>query len=108
MKTVVKIDLNDKVYGGRVYENQMVNLLTDNVCFRRIFLMKYKNKLLNLPRLLFLLVRYKFLFKGTLLLTNSTTFFAGYKSKNIVIIHHIIEDVKSNKLPDIFQRYCDN
>lgn len=106
MKRIVKIDLNDKVYGGRVYENQIVEALKDNVVFDRIFLMKYKSKLLNIPRILWLFLKYKFFFKGTLLLTNPTTFFAGRRSKNIVIIHHI-EDCLTNRPADIFQRCCD-
>ena len=54
-KKIVKIDLNNKVYGGRVYENQVIDLLKDTLEFKRVFLIKYRTKVLNIPRILFLL-----------------------------------------------------
>lgn len=89
MKKVVKIDINDKVYGGRVYENEMIHLLEGEVEFERVFIMKHNIRIINIFRLLFLLIRYKFFYSGVLLLTNSTTYFAGLRSKNIVVVHHI-------------------
>lgn len=104
---VVKIDINDKVYGGRVYENEMIALLDKDVEFERVFIMKYKFKPLNAFRLLWLIIKYRFLFNGILLLTNQTTFFAGKKSKNIVVAHHIERNL-GNSPSEHFQRYCDN
>lgn len=89
MMKVVKIDINDKIYGGRVYENEMIHLLEGEVKFERVFIMKHNIRIFNIFRLLFLFIRYKFFYNGVLLLTNSTTFFAGLRSKNIVVIHHI-------------------
>lgn len=86
---IVKIDINDKIYGGRIYENEMIHLLEKEVEFERVFIMKHKIRILNIFRFFFLLVKYKFFYKGVLLLTNSTTIFAGIRSKNIVVVHHI-------------------
>ena len=107
MRKVVKIDLNDKAYGGRVYENEMIALLDKEVEFERVFIMKHKFKPLNVFRLLWLIIKYKFLFDGILLLTNQTTFFASKKSRNIVVVHHIERNL-GNSPSEHFQRYCDN
>lgn len=65
MKNVItKIDLNNKVYGGRVYENQAIDLLSDEYLFRRIFLIRYKTKILNVPWMLFLYIKYRFFIEG--------------------------------------------
>lgn len=107
MRKIVKIDLNDKSYGGRVYENEMIVLLKEDVDFKRVFILKHKFKPLNVFRLLWLIIKYKYFFKGILLLTNQTTFFAGKRSKNIVVVHHIERNL--GKSPsERFQRYCDN
>lgn len=76
-KKIVKIDLNNKVYGGRVYENQVIDLLKDTFEFKRVFLIKYRTKVLNIPRILFLYIKYRFFYRGSLFLTNQTTWFAG-------------------------------
>ncbi len=107
MKQSVKIDLNNKSYGGRLYENEIVRLLSDDFEFKREFMLKYKIKILNTFHILWLIIRYKYFFKGVLLLTNQTTFFAGKQSRNIVVIHHI-ENFQSGSFVNRFQAYCDN
>lgn len=102
---VVKIDINDKVYGGRVYENEFIRLLEGEVEFERIFIMKHKVRILNILRMLALLIKFKFFFSGTLLLTNATTFFAGFRSKNIVVVHHI-DSHFSWSLVKTFEHLC--
>lgn len=103
----VKIDLNNKVYGGRIYENQIVALLDDSVAFKRVFLLKYNIKLLNIPRIIWLYVKYRFFFHGTLFLTNHTTWFAGNNTRNIIVVHHL--DSKLSKgTRYLYQRFCDN
>lgn len=106
MKRVVKIDINDKVYGGRVYENEIVKQLDGVVNFERVYIMKYKSKFLNLFRFVFLLLKYKFFFTGNLLLTNSTTIFAGLFSNNIAIIHHVDSHFSFNFLR-FYDYICD-
>lgn len=103
---VTKIDLNNKVYGGRVYENQVIDLLKEDFAFKRVFLLKYKFKLLNIPWMLYLFIKYRFFYKGTLFLSNQTTWFAGRRSHNIVVIHHL-DSSYSNGLSSIYQRFCE-
>lgn len=107
MKNVItKIDLNNKVYGGRVYENQAIDLLSDEYLFRRIFLIRYKTKILNVPWMLFLYIKYRFFYRGTLLLSNQTTWLTGKNSHNIAVIHHI-DSSHSNGISTLYQRFCD-
>lgn len=106
MKEIVKIDLNNKIYGGRVYENQAIDLLKDRFLFRRVFLMKHKHNILNILRLPFLFIKYRFCYKGTLLLTNHTTWLAGHRSKNIVVIHHI-DNSYSRSISSLYQNFCE-
>lgn len=104
---VVKIDINNKVYGGRIYENEIIRLLENNIEFERVFIMKHEIRFLNIFRLIAILLKYKFFFSGTLLLTNATTFFAGLRSRNIVVVHHI--DAKFSFSPTIiFDWYCNH
>lgn len=103
---ITKIDLNNKVYGGRVYENQIIDLLKDKICFKRVFLMKYKPKILNLPRMLYLWIKYRFFYKGSLLLSNQTTWFVGKRSHNIAVIHHLDSSLSSG-ISTIYQHLCD-
>ena len=104
---VVKIDINDKIYGGRIYENEVVKQLEGVVEFKRVYIMKYRFKVLNLLRFLWMWFRYKFFFSGVLLLTNATTVFAGLFSKNITVIHHI--DSKFSLDPvKLLDYLCDN
>lgn len=103
---ITKIDLNNKIYGGRVYENQIVDLLNDTFDFKRVFLMKYRLKILNLPWIIFVFIKYRFFYKGTLLLTNQTTWLAGKNSHNIVVIHHL-EDSYSYNITSFYQSFCD-
>lgn len=104
--SVVKIDINDKIYGGRQYENEFIHLLDGQVIFKRIYIMKYEAKVLNFFRMFAILIYYKFFFSGTLLLTNATTIFAGIRTKNIVIIHHI--DTKFSLRPTILYNWFCN
>lgn len=106
MKIITKIDLNNKVYGGRVYENQAIDLLKDKFIFRRIFLMKHKVKILNLPWIMYLYIKYRFFYRGILLLTNQTTWFAGRNSHNIAVIHHI-DSSHSGGISSVYQSFCD-
>ena len=106
MNTIVKIDLNDRLSGGQVYENQIVEVVDEFAIIKSVYIQKYNSMLLNVLRFFRLFVKYKFFFKGALVLTNSTTFFTGLRSKNIVLIHHIRDDY-SNNLADFWQRYCD-
>lgn len=104
--TIVKIDLNNKKYGGRIYENEFVNNLSSDYIFKRVFLMKYKTRILNIPRIICLFIFYKYFFKGNLILTNHTTWMAGNRANNLVIVHHI--DTSTSKgLSGIFQKFCD-
>lgn len=103
---VTKIDLNNKVYGGRVYENQVIDLLKEDFVFKRVFLMKYKFKLLNIPWMLYLFIKYRFFYRGTLFLSNQTTWFAGKRSHNIVVIHHL-DSSHSNGLSSLYQHFCE-
>ncbi len=105
-KTIVKIDLNDKRYGGRIYENEIVNCLSDQFNFKRVFLLKYKCKIFNLVRIIGLYLYYRYFFKGYLMLTNHTTWMAGCRSKNLVIVHHI-DTSTSRGLSGLFQKLCD-
>jgi hypothetical protein len=106
MVKVVKIDLNDKVYGGRVYENEMVRLLKDEVHFHREFMQPYSSLVRNIVHVIYLFVKYKFFYSGTLLLTNDTTYFAGWRSCNIVIAHHIDSKLSFNPIK-LYAYLCD-
>lgn len=103
---ITKIDLNNKVYGGRVYENQVVDLLGDSFVFKRVFLMKYRCKVLNIPRILFLLFKYRLFYRGTLLLTNQTTWFVGRCARNIAVIHHLDSKFSCNA-SSFYQTFCE-
>ena len=106
-KKVVKIDLNNKLYGGRVYENLIVDLLGNEIEFKREFLLKHSIKILNIPRIVWLFVKYRYFYKGTLLLTNHTTWFAGRRARNIAVIHHIDNTVSAvPTLAELFQLFC--
>lgn len=103
---IVKIDLNNKRYGGRIYENQFINLLSDAYKFKRVYLMRHPIKLLNIPWILWVYIKYHFFYKGTVILTNHTTWIAGRRSKNLVVVHHI--DTSTSKgLSGLFQKICD-
>lgn len=106
MIRVVKIDINDKIYGGRVYENEMVKQLDGYVEFDRVFIMKHKLWVLNIMRFIGVWFHYKFFFKGVLLLTNATTLFAGLFSTNIVIIHHIDSHISLRPMR-LYDYLCD-
>jgi hypothetical protein len=106
MIKVVKIDLNDKVYGGRVYENEIIKQLDGEVKFKREFMMPYSSMIRNILHVIYLFIKYKFFYTGTLLLTNSTTYFAGWRSRNIVIVHHI-DSRFSFKLKVLYDFLCD-
>ncbi|WP_288955310.1 hypothetical protein [uncultured Polaribacter sp.] len=103
MKEIIKIDLSPKVYGGRIYENEVVNQLKEDVNFKKVYLIKYKFKLLNAPRIILLFIKYRYFFKGELFLNDRTTFLAGKKSKNYIIIHHI-DSSYSSKLSIYFHK----
>mgnify|MGYP000802391838 FL=1 len=105
-KKIVKIDLNNKVYGGRVYENQVIDLLKDTFEFKRVFLIKYRTKVLNIPRILFLYIKYRFFYRGSLFLTNQTTWFAGRYSHNIVVVHHL-DSSFSYGTSSFYQTFCE-
>lgn len=108
MKRIVKIDVNNKVYGGRIYENEVVRLLQDDFQFKRVYLMKYKMKILNILYMICQFFRYKFFYTGTLFLTNSTTFMAGLFSRNIVVIHHVEQQSRFQwNTKVVFQYLCD-
>lgn len=103
---ITKIDLNNKIYGGRIYENQIIDLLNNEINVERIFLLKYRIKILNIPRIIWLFIKYHFSFKGTLLLTNQTTWLAGRQAHNIVIIHHLDSSFSDN-LSNKYQSFCE-
>lgn len=105
-KVITKIDLNNKIYGGRIYENQIVELLSDEIEFKRVFLLKYDIKILNVFRILFIYIKYHFFHRGTLLLTNQTTWLAGFRATNIVVVHHIDSNY-SKRLSGNYQKFCD-
>lgn len=105
-KKIVKIDLNDKKYGGRIYENQIIESLKDKYEFKRIFLMRFKYKILNIPWIAWVYLKYHLLYCGNVILTNHTTWIAGINSNNLVIVHHI--DTSTSKgLSGLFQKFCD-
>lgn len=106
-RAIVKIDFNNKVYGGRIYENEVVSLLSDEFDFKRIYIRKNKSLLLDIVNLIGIIIKYKFFFKGTLLLTNSTSFLAGMLSNNIVVIHHIETNSHSRGIRARLQAMCD-
>lgn len=106
MKKIVKIDLNNKVYGGRVYENQILELLNNEYYFERVYLMKYSCRILNIPRIIYLFIKYNYFSKDCLLLTNQTTCFAGKRSTNIAVIHHLDSSL-SLQPAKLYQYFCD-
>lgn len=105
-KTVVKIDLNKKSYGGRLYEREFVKMLDNTFDFKQLYLMRHKNRLLNIPWVIYLFIKYHYFYKGPLILTNHTTWMAGKKSQNLVIVHHI-DTSTSSGISGIFQKICD-
>lgn len=109
-KKIVKIDFNDKIYGGRIYENEVVRLLEDEFEFERVYIMKYRRLLPNLVRAIWLLIKYKFFFKGVLFLTNSTSLFANRRSRTLIVVHHLEKKNPAKKTANVrlwFQNYCD-
>lgn len=107
MTKCVKIDLSNKVYGGRVYENQIIESLSDKIEFKRVYLLKYRFKPLNIPRIIWLYIKYHFFFSGMLFLESGTTWFASKNSNNIIVIHHF-DTTLSKGWHYLYQRFCDN
>lgn len=105
-KEIVKIDLNNKKYGGRIYENHIISAFENKYNFKRVFLIRYKNKILNIPWIIWIYIKYHFFFKGSIIFTNHTTWIAGSRSKNLVIVHHI-DTSTSSGLSGMFQKFCD-
>ena len=90
MSKIFKIELSPKQYGGRIYENDIIELVKDEVEIEKVYLMKYANKLLNIPRFIFFFLKFRYFFKGKLFLNDHTSWLAGkLASSNILIIHHI-------------------
>jgi len=48
-KKIIKIELSSNRYGGRIYENEILKLVKDEVNIEKLFLMKYSFILLNIP-----------------------------------------------------------
>lgn len=105
-RKIVKIDLNNKNYGGRIYENKILSLLGNQYEFKRVFLLKHPVKFLNLPWILWVYVKYRFFYRGALMLTNQTTWLVGKRSKNLIVIHHI-DSENQRGLSGRYQRMCD-
>lgn len=104
MKKIIKIDLSIGNYGGRVYENEVIKALDRRIEFDRLFLLKYRWKILNIPRLIFYFIKFRFFFKGTLFLNDHTTWLAGKSSSNFIIIHHI-DNSYSPWISKIYQKF---
>ena len=41
MSKILKIELSPKRYGGRIYENEILELVKDEVEIEKVYLMKY-------------------------------------------------------------------
>lgn len=104
--TIVKIDLSDKTYGGRIYEKEFVRLLDGELDIRQVYLLQHRVKILNLPRIAYLYLKYRFFYRGPLVLTNHTTWLTGRNAKNMVIVHHV-DTSTSSGLSGLFQKMCD-
>lgn len=105
-QTIVKIDLNNKSYGGRIYEKEVIKLLNKDFTFKQLYLIKHKIKLLNIPWILYLYIKYHFFYNGPLILTNHTTWIAGIRAKNLVVVHHV-DTSTSHGFSGLFQKICD-
>lgn len=100
---ILKIELSKGRYGGRIYENDIFEQVKNNVDIDTLYLMKYSLKLLNIPRLLLLFIKFRYFYKGRLLLNDHTSWLAGRKSTgNILLIHHI-DNSHSPFVSKIFQ-----
>jgi hypothetical protein len=90
MSKILKIELSPKRYGGRIYENEIIELVKDEVEIEKVYLMKYSTKLLNIPRFIFFFLKFRYFYKGKLFLNDHTSWMAGRRAEsNILIIHHI-------------------
>lgn len=90
MNKILKIELSPKRYGGRIYENEILELVKDEVEIEKVYLMKYSTKILNIPRFIFFFLKFRYFYKGKLFLNDHTSWLAGRRaSRNILIIHHI-------------------
>ena len=90
MNKILKIELSPKRYGGRIYENEILELVKDEVEIEKVYLMKYSTKLLNIPRFIFFFLKFRYFYKGKLFLNDHTSWMAGRRAEsNILIIHHI-------------------
>jgi len=103
-KKIIKIELSSNRYGGRIYENEILKLVKDEVNIEKLFLMKYSFILLNIPRFIFFFFKFRYFYKGKLFLNDHTCWLAGRKTEsNILIIHHI-DNSFSPLLSKIFQK----
>lgn len=56
--------------------------------------------------MVYLYIKYHFFYRGVLLLTNQTTWLAGKRSQNIVVIHHL-DSSHSAGISSAYQHFCD-
>lgn len=105
MEKIIKIELSSKRYGGRIYENEILELVKGEVIIEKLFLMRHSYKLLNIPRFIFLFFKFRYFYKGKLFLNDHTCWLAGRRAEaNILIIHHI-DNSFSPLLSKIFQKF---
>lgn len=97
--------MSQKTYGGLIYENEIIEQLKGKVYFERIYLLKHKIKILNLYRFFWFFFKYRYLYDGELFLNDKTTFLAGKRAKNYIIIHHL-DSSFSPKLSILMQKYA--
>ena len=103
-KKIIKIELSLRRYGGRIYENQILELVKGEVTIEKLFLMKYSFKLFNIPRFIFFFFKFRYFYRGKLFLNDHTSWLAGRRAEtNILIIHHI-DNSFSPLISKIFQK----
>lgn len=88
---ITYINLSRNRYGGRIFEDQMIETLQEKYTVREINLIRFKKiLLLNIPWILYVWIKFKFFYSGTLLITGILSSFRGARAKkNFVIVHHI-------------------
>lgn len=103
---IVRINTRQKSSGGNQYEDEVARAVEGSCTIKTVYVKLYESAIRNIPHFVSLYLYYKFFYKGTLLLNNATTYFAGFKSRNIVIAHHI-DSRFSLKPKALYQFICD-
>lgn len=106
---IIKIDLTNSRSGGKIYENKVNDILKNKFeeKYKNYVIKTENNNILTLFKFIYLFVWLKFFFKGTLILSSATPYFAGFRSKNILLLHHF-DNFLAKGILGYYIRFCES